>query len=82
MSRGYYCIVTNTVNGKAYTVKSEVATVTAYMMYAQTLSITQGENTIFTRSNSWQGAEDEVTLDKDGAYTLTVLPMNLSLAPR
>ena len=81
-TKSYYCIVTNTVNGKAYTVKSEVATVTAYMMYAQTLSITQGENTIFTRSNSWQGAEDEVTLDKDGAYTLTVLPMNLSLAPR
>ena len=81
-TKSYYCIVTNTVNGQAYTVQSEVATVTVYQQYAQSLTITEGEETIFTKFGSWQGAEDEVTLDKDGAYTLTVLPMNLSLAPK
>ena len=81
-TKSYYCIVTNTVNGQAYTVQSEVATVTVYQQYAQSLTITEGEETIFTKFGSWQGGEDEVTLDKDGAHTLTVLPMNLSLAPK
>ena len=80
-TKSYYCIVTNTVNGQAYTVQSEVATVTVYLQYAQSLTITEGEETIFTKFGSWQGGEYEVTLDKAGTYTLTVLPMNLSLAP-
>ena len=71
--------MTNTVNGQAYTVKSEVVTVTVYMMYVQTLTITEGEKTVFTKFGSWQGGEYDVTLDKAGAYTLTVLPMNKDL---
>ena len=78
-TKSYYCVVTNTVNGQAYTVKSEVVTVTVYMMYVQSLTITEGEKTVFTKFGSWQGGEYDVTLDKAGAYTLTVLPMNKDL---
>ena len=79
--QSYYCIVTNTVNGKAYSVKSEVVTVTVYESYVQSLTITQGEETTFTKFGSWQGGEFDVTLDKTKEYTLTVLPLNLDLVP-
>ena len=79
--QSYYCIVTNTVNEKAYSVKSEVATVTVYESYVQSLTITQGEETTLTKFGSWQGGEFDVTLDKTKEYVLTVLPLNLDLVP-
>ena len=81
-AKSYYCIVTNTVNGQAYTVKSDVVKVTVYMKYVQSLTITQGEEKVFTKFGSWQGDEYNVTLDKAKTYTLTALPMNKDLVSR
>ena len=69
------------MNGKEYSVKSEVVTVTVYESYVQSLTITQGEETTLTRNGSWQGGEFDVTLDKAKEYVLTVLPLNLDLVP-
>ena len=66
-TKSYYCIVTNTVNEKAYTVKSEVATVTVYQAYMATLAFCANNNVIASYNGSWQGGEFDVALcDLDG----------------
>ena len=77
--KSYYCEVTNTVNGQKYSVNTETVKVTVYQEYLQSLTVTDGEgNQVFREYGNWQGKEFDITLDSTKAYTLTVLPMNLS----
>ena len=74
--RSFYCEVTNTVNGKSYSVNTDTVTVTVYQTYVQSLVITEGENQTFKGYGTWPGKEFDVTLDSATTYTLTVVPMN------
>ena len=68
--QSYYCIVTNTVNGKEYSVKSEVVTVTVYESYMATLTFCADNNVIASYNGSWQGGEFDVTLCDLTGYDL------------
>ena len=74
--RSFYCEVTNTVNGKDYSVNTDTAQVTVYQNYVQSLTITTGEDQVVREYGKWPGKEINVTLDASKAYTLTVLPIN------
>ena len=73
----YYCEVTNTVNGKRYSVSTDTVTVTVYDEYVQSLTITnKSEEEVFKEYGNWEGKEFSITLDSAETYTLTVLPKN------
>lgn len=78
--RSFYCEVTNTVDGKRYSVNTDTVTVTVYQTYVQSLVITEGGKQVFKGYGDWPGKEFDITLESLGAYTLTVLPMNTTAA--
>ena len=80
-TQDYYCIVTNTVDGKSYSVKSNVVTVTVYKSYVATLAIKKGETEVFRQYGTWQGKEfSGISLDGQDTYTLVVYLKNKDLA--
>ena len=80
-TQDYYCIVTNTVDGKSYSVKSNVVTVTVYKSYVATLAIKKGETEVFRQYGTWQGKEfSGISLDGQDTYTLMVYLKNKDLA--
>lgn len=78
--RSFYCEVTNTVNGKRYSVNTDTVTVTVYQTYVQSLVIAEGENQVCREYGDWPGKESDVTLDSAAKYTLTVVPLNTTAA--
>ncbi len=79
--RSYYCVVTNTVGGRTYSVKTDVVTVTIYKQFISKLELYEnGETKILDGQGSWQGKEFSVTLDDTNTYTLKVLPINKTSA--
>ena len=80
-TQSYYCIVTNTVDGKGYSVKSNVVTVTVYKQYVATLAIKRGETEVFRQYGTWQGKEfSGISLDGQDTYTLMIYLHNTAFA--
>ena len=72
----FYCVVTNTVNGKEYSVKSNVVTIFVYKSYIAKLNLYKDEEKIINGQGYWQGKEFNMTLEDSGTYKLEVLPIN------
>ena len=70
----YYCVVTNTVNGKAYSVKTDIATVVVYKSYVAKVNLYKGDEQILSGQGSWKGNTYDVTVDDLNTYILEVLP--------
>lgn len=77
----YYCKVTNTVNGKSYSVNTEIATVTVYDEYLTFLEITKDDNRVFYQYGAWPGKtfDEGIELDAASAYKLTMGVQSLSM---
>ena len=81
-SYSYYCEVTNTVNGRKYSVNTDLATVLVYGEYVQSLTVTKGDENgeqVLREYGTWKGKEFNITLDSAETYTLKVLPLNPSM---
>ena len=75
--RSYYCIVTNTVDGEEYSVKTDVVSVTVYKQYVAKLELYQnGETKVLNGQGYWQGNTFDISLDDVNEYTLKILPIN------
>ena len=70
----YYCVVTNTVNGKAYSVKTDIATVVVYKSYVAKVNLYKGDEQVLSGQGSWKGNTYDVTVDDLNTYILEVLP--------
>ena len=68
----YYCLVINTVNGKEYSVKSDVATVTIYKPYIKTLSVAANGQTISSNSGQYPGATFNLNIYDRDDYKLNL----------
>ena len=72
----FYCIVTNTVNGKEYSVKSNVISFYVYKSYIAKLNLYENGNKILDGQGYWQGKEFNINVDSANTYKLEILPIN------
>ena len=72
----FYCIVTNTVNGKEYSVKSNVISFYVYKSYIAKLNVYENGNKILDGQGYWQGKEFNINVDSANTYKLEILPIN------
>ena len=72
----FYCVVTNTVDGKDYSVKSDVVTIYVYKSYIAKLNLYKNEDQVLSGQGYWQGKEYNVEVDKVNTYKLEILPIN------
>ena len=68
----YYCIVTNTVGGNSYSLKSDVATVTIYKPYIKSLTVLAGEQTITSYSGTHSGGTFNLNISDRNDYKLNL----------
>lgn len=68
----YFCKVTNTVDDKEYSVKSDVATVTIYKPYIKTLSVAANGQTIFSNNGQYPGATFNLNIYDRDDYKLNL----------
>ena len=77
----YYCVVTNTVNGAAYSTRSNVSTVTInapHREYIAKVNVFKGDEQILNGQGSWQGKQFDIDVDAASSYKLQLLPINVS----
>ena len=72
----FYCVVTNTVDGKDYSVKSDVVTIYVYKSYIAKLNLYKNEDQVLSGQGYWQGKEYNVEVDRVNTYKLEILPIN------
>ena len=72
----FYCVVTNTVDGKDYSVKSDVVTIYVYKSYIAKLNLYKNEGQVLSGQGYWQGKEFNVEVDRVNTYRLEILPIN------
>ena len=72
----FYCVVTNTVDGKDYSVKSDVVTIYVYKSYIAKLNLYKNEDQVLSGQGYWQGKEYSVEVDRVNTYKLEILPIN------
>ena len=68
----YYCIVTNTVNGTSYSLKSNEVTVTIYKPYIKSLTVLAGEQTITSYSGTHSGGTFSLNISDRNDYKLNL----------
>ena len=60
----FYCVVTNTVDGQDYSVKSNIVTIYVYKSYIAKLNLYKNENQVLSGQGYWQGKEYNVEVDR------------------
>ena len=76
-SSGYYCIVTNTVDGKEYSVKTDIATVTVYKAYMNSLTIWADDRVVSNNQGNWNGSMFDIEINDRTDYRLNLLPLDV-----
>ena len=76
-SSEYYCIVTNTVDGKEYSVKTDIATVTVYKAYMNSLTIWADDRTVSNNQGDWNGGVFDIEINDRTDYRLNLLPLDV-----
>ena len=76
-SSGYYCIVTNTVDGKEYSVKTDIATVTVYKAYMNSLTIWADDRVVSNNQGNWNGSMFDIEINDRTDYRLNLLPSDV-----
>ena len=76
-SSGYYCIVTNTVDGKEYSVKTDIATVTVYKAYMNSLTIWADDRVVSNNQGDWNGSMFDIEINDRTDYRLNLLPLDV-----
>ncbi len=72
----FYCVVTNTVDGQEYSVKSNIVTIYVYKSYIAKLNLYKNEDQVLSGQGYWQGKEFNVEVDRVNTYKLEILPIN------
>ena len=72
----YYCVVTNTVEGEEFSVKTDVVTIYVYKSYIAKLNLYENGNKILDGQGYWQGKEFNINVDSANTYKLEILPIN------
>ena len=72
----YYCVVTNTVGGEEFSVKTDVVTIYVYKSYIAKLNLYENGNKILDGQGYWQGKEFKINVDSANTYKLEILPIN------
>ena len=68
----YYCEVTNTVDGEAYSVNTDTVTVTVYDEYVSAMTFVSNHYTFGSFTGNWKGGEFDVSLPDLDDYYLNV----------
>ena len=73
----YYCIVTNTVEGKSYSLKTEIATVTIYKPYMNSLTLVADGSIVSSNTGDWNGGTFDVAISDRDDYELRLTALDV-----